>query len=417
MAYSELVKNLDHIRSYMRDFYVFGFKSRDDYGEKSARSYDDEKRRLESWLGEYMAFRRTAEGKYAFISIDSRKARHNPLYNAWKAKSFTSGDITLHFILFDILMSSDTAISLTEIMQKADGEYLSHFDDPMLLDESTVRKKLKEYSDEGLLTISKEGKRSVYALKKDGDIKAPKELLDFYSEVAPCGVIGSFLLDKEDFAESSFAFKHHYITGAIDSDVLCRLFDIMTQSRYAEITTIGSRRKNPKAIRVLPLQIFVSVQNGRQHLLAWYPEGKQISSYRLDYILEVKPLEVCENIEEYRGLLEQSRNHMWGVMCRNKLTKTQHIEFTVYAGDNEGYIYDRLEREKRCGKVEIIDKNTYRFFADVFDTSEMIPWIRTFICRITDINMDNKILEKKFKKDLQRMYDMYGIGGEDDVVQ
>ena len=66
MAYSELVKNLDHIRSYMRDFYVFGFKSRDDYNGKSLRSYDDEKRRLESWLGEYMEFRRTTEGKYLY---------------------------------------------------------------------------------------------------------------------------------------------------------------------------------------------------------------------------------------------------------------------------------------------------------------------------------------------------------------
>ena len=106
MAYSELVKNLDHIRSYMRDFYVFGFKSRDDYNGKSLRSYDDEKRRLESWLGEYMEFRRTTEGKYAFISIDSRHIRHNPLFKAWKTKSFTSGDITLHFILFDILASA-----------------------------------------------------------------------------------------------------------------------------------------------------------------------------------------------------------------------------------------------------------------------------------------------------------------------
>ena len=30
-----------------------------------------------------------------------RAARRNPLYNAWKTKSFTDGDITLHFLLFD----------------------------------------------------------------------------------------------------------------------------------------------------------------------------------------------------------------------------------------------------------------------------------------------------------------------------
>lgn len=82
MAYSELIKNFNKIRDYMRDFYVYGFKSRDDYTKKSARSYDDEKRRIESWLGEYMKFHQTADGKNVFLSIDSRVTRHNPLYKA-----------------------------------------------------------------------------------------------------------------------------------------------------------------------------------------------------------------------------------------------------------------------------------------------------------------------------------------------
>lgn len=42
MAYSELVKNFNKIRDYMREFYVYGFKSRDEFTKKSARSYDDE---------------------------------------------------------------------------------------------------------------------------------------------------------------------------------------------------------------------------------------------------------------------------------------------------------------------------------------------------------------------------------------
>ena len=115
MAYSELVKNFKRIRDYMRDFYIYGFKSRDEYTRKSARSYDDERRRLESWLGDYMQFRQTGDGKNVFISIDSRVTHHNPLYKAWKTKSFTDGDITLHFILMDILASSYGPMLLGEI--------------------------------------------------------------------------------------------------------------------------------------------------------------------------------------------------------------------------------------------------------------------------------------------------------------
>lgn len=71
MAYNELIKNFEKVRAYMREFYVYGFKSRTEYDAKSARSYDDERRRLESWLGDYMRFTQTPEGKNVFLSVIS----------------------------------------------------------------------------------------------------------------------------------------------------------------------------------------------------------------------------------------------------------------------------------------------------------------------------------------------------------
>ena len=135
------MKNFNRIRDYMREFYVYGFKSREEYTRKSARSYDDERRRIESWLGDYMRFRRTAEGKNVFLSIDSRISHHNPLYKAWKTKSFTDGDITLHFILFDILFDPSIEMSFSEITDQID-ERLSRFSELRMFAESTVRKRL-----------------------------------------------------------------------------------------------------------------------------------------------------------------------------------------------------------------------------------------------------------------------------------
>ncbi len=34
MAFNELIKNFDHIRQMMRDFYIFGFKSRADFTDR-----------------------------------------------------------------------------------------------------------------------------------------------------------------------------------------------------------------------------------------------------------------------------------------------------------------------------------------------------------------------------------------------
>lgn len=66
-SYSELIKNFENMREIMREFYVYGFKSREEYNKKSSRSYDDNRRRIESWLGEYMKFVRMPEGKNVFI--------------------------------------------------------------------------------------------------------------------------------------------------------------------------------------------------------------------------------------------------------------------------------------------------------------------------------------------------------------
>lgn len=108
MAFNELIKSFDNIRQMMRDFYVFGFKSRADFADKSARSYDNERRRIESWLGEYMYFRQNAGGKNCFISVDSRKIRHNPFYKALKAN-----DIMLHFFLLDILQPGENLLCVS----------------------------------------------------------------------------------------------------------------------------------------------------------------------------------------------------------------------------------------------------------------------------------------------------------------
>ncbi|MBE6690412.1 MAG: WYL domain-containing protein [Ruminococcaceae bacterium] len=399
----------------MREFYVYGFKSRDEYSVKSARSYDDERRRMESWLGDHMSFVRTPEGKNMFISIDSRSIHHNPFYHAWKAKSFTDGDITLHFILFDILHDPAVKRSITEILQEIDEKYLAVFENPMMFDESTIRKKLKEYCEAGIVVAEKLGRKMYHRRAESVDVSDLNDVLHYYSEAAPCGVIGSFILDKTDADSDAFTFKHHYITAAMDSGVLAALFDAMREKRAVTVTNHSRRKSEAIENRIVPLRVFISVQSGRQHLIAYLPEYDHFQSYRLDYLSDVKPRELTPRFDELRAELDRMRGKMWGVSVRrNKWGNEQleHVEFTVKVEDFEEHIVRRLEREKRIGTVEKLDEHTYRFSADVYDTSEMVPWIRTFICRIVQMNFSNRTVENLFKADLEAMYRIYGIGKE-----
>lgn len=406
MAYTELVKNFNRIRDYMREFYIYGFKSRDEYTKKSVRSYDDERRRLASWLGEYMQFRQTTEGKNVFLSIDSRMLHHNPLYKAWKTKSFTDGDITLHFILMDIFAMGES-MTVSDISERID-DYLAAFAKPRLFDESTIRKKLKEYVGEGLLEKKKQGKTMYY--RKAPDLAFyDTDVLDFFSEIAPCGVIGSFLLDKGKRQEENFAFKHHYITGAIDSEIVSQLFQAMHENRMVCMRVVN-RKETVSEIKVLPLQIFISVQNGRQYVMAYEQKHKQISSFRIDNIVKIIPGNTSDRLEELRGQLEKMKSHMWGVSTQSRSgMRMEMVTFTVRYGYGEQHIHQRLEREKRCGYVEKIDDHTSRFYAEVYDASELIPWIRTFLCRITEIHFSNAVLEAQFRRDIENMYRLYEV--------
>ena len=413
MAYSELIKNFSRIRDYMREFYLYGFKSRGEYTQKSARSYDNERRRIESILDGYMRFRQTPEGRNVFLSIDSRKVPHNPLYKAWKAGSFTDGDITLHFLLFDILYAPEVALTLQEITEAVDRK-LAVFEEPRVFDESTVRKKLKEYAAEGLLIMEKKGKSVLYRRSEAAQLPG-RDVLDFFSETAPCGVIGSFLLDKMEAHPGHFAFKHHYITSSMDSEILCALFLAFREKREVTLETIHRPDGQTHVLKAVPLQIMVSVQSGRQYLMAAADHRQRIRSFRLDNILSVSPGEVCGEYDTLRGNLERMRQHIWGVSTHSfSGARMEHVDFTVRFGPDEEHIFRRLEREKRCGTVERLSEDTARFSADVYDASEMIPWIRTFICRLTELHFSDPLLQEHFLHDLQEMAEMYGVeGGED----
>jgi len=413
MAYSELIKSFEKIRGYMREFYVYGFKSRDEYNDKSARSYDNERRRIESWLGDYMDFHQDSNGKSVFLSVDNRGVPHNPLYKAFKAKSFTENDITLHFYILDILADGDT-LTVKQIVDRL-SECLASFETADTVDESTVRKKLKEYEQLGLLKSAKIGRELAFHRSEDNvNLESWREAIDFYSESDPVGVIGSYLQDKLGVSEEHFSFKHHYLLHAMDSEIVYHLLLAIRDHRRIDLTCYVVRRGELRQHVVLPMKIYVSTQSGRHYLVAYHHRLRRIMFFRIDNIRKVKAGDVEDDFEKYNGFYRKFTENLWGVSIGSEYS-LDHVEMTVHVGRNEGYIVDRLNREKRCGKVEKIDDSTYRFTADVYDATEMLPWVRTFIGRIVSFDCSNEFTKERFYEDLNAMKELYG--GETDAVQ
>ena len=415
MAYKELIKNYSKIRNYLKEFFVYGFNSRGNVGRKSDRSYDDEKRRISSWLGDYVEEDHGPDGKTTALSIDVRNVGFNPLYRAWKSASFTDKDITLHFILMDLLKDKEK-LSLSEIISLIDEEYLSNFPKPLVFDESTIRKKLAEYEKEGIIEISKEGNKTVYSLTDNINLikqyqSALQNALDFASEILPVGIIGSTLLDKMEDHENSFAFKHHYITQSMDCEIMVLLFEAMKQKRWVQILSYNDRKNKKENSRgtqskVIPLKILSSSQTGRQYLVCHVLKQKKLKSFRLDNILEAKILDVCNEYDTVYKRYKEAEKYRWGASFGN-FKEIETIEFILKFRDDEEHIYQRLIREKRCGSVERISNNEARYYAEVWDVHEMLPWVRTFIMRITELHISNKELEEHFWNDVREMKNQY----------
>ena len=375
-----------------------------------------------------MTFRPDENGKVNFVSIDSRHTPHNPLYKLFKAKSFTAMDISLHFMVMDILAGGEKK-SLNQILDEINSVYLDGFSSEVVPEESTLRKKLKEYEELGLIKSEKDGKTMLYCRTPLSDLSGLEDVLNFFSETDPCGVIGNFLFDKlpkEAQQEGEiFQYKHHYITSTIESDFVEQVFQAIREHRYLTIEQKRSEDDRTFPNEVIPLMIYQSTQGGRMYLMAYRPRGKYFLALRFDYIVGMETGDAYEGFEQKRTEFEELRNHIWGVALKqNKKhndTTTVHVTFRITFSEEETFIYQRLLREKRSGTVTLLDDNNAQFDVDVYDPQEIIPWVRTFICRITFFDCTDKYIVPRFYGDIRKMNRMY-LGEEegvetDDIIQ
>lgn len=406
--FTELIKNFDKTRDYMRDFFIYGFKTRSDFQYKSLRTYDNEKRRIESWLSNLIKFDTTKKGKYMSISVDSGQLSQNPLYQAHKSKSFTDNDICLHFYILDLLKKfpSLTVDEITDYINEHYGR---------LFEVQTVRLKLREYVTEGILFQQKHKKTLRYNLSQDypkslcSDTQGLLDAITFFSESVPFGVIGSYLLDQANHNNNIFLFKHHFIVHTLEDHILHTLLTAIEGKHLVEIFNYG-KSKREILLQAIPLKIYISTQTGRRYLILYHPIAKRFNALRLDFIKSVKIMEKYERFDHIMRNLEKNASYAWGVSFGNKNRSMpyEHLKMLLRIDEErEPYILDRLKREGRNGVLTRVDQNIYSFSIEVFDSNEMMHWVKSYIGRILSLEGSNQKIISKFYRDIIRMKNLY----------
>ena len=398
---------IETARDYARDHFVYGLRTKDELIKEfklKSRRVEQNFSDMEDWFQECLRTRCVSVNnrkKVKYISINCRDYSLNPIYKMWKACSFTTNDIVFFFFLLDYLTEKREPVSLAVMY---DAYYFIHRSDGF--QRGSAQKWLKN---KGLPLgiVINEDKHNKYILAPVVDLSLSQDLLFYYSEIAPCGVVGSFILDKTNLTNSLFGFKQHYIGQAFDSEVLCNALYAIKNRNLLEIEYY-LKYKIQIRVNVLPLKIFSSTQNGRQYLIAWDEKAKSIFNYRLDRVRKISILDTTiTNASVIRERFDSMRKHIWGVSLGNG--ELVHVEFLVKVEEDEVYIIQRLYREKRCGTIAPVENNPgiFKFTADVYDAQEMFPWIRTFICRIVELKMSDPKLEQQFWDSIHAMYSIY----------
>ena len=308
--------------------------------------------------------------------------------------------------LLDLLADGD-AKTVSELVRRIDRDFLSQFPDAKMPDESTIRKKLKEYESLGILKSEKQGRELAFRLNRDGvPLKRWADALAFYAEADPLGVVGDSTLGQLPKVPDYFRFKHHYILHAMDSEILHELLLAIRAHRRVEITALSRRKDEYRVSTVYPMRIYLSAQTGRQYLLGWHYRWRKPMFFRLDGIISVVPGEPDPDPERYERWHESLQENLWGVSIGRE-PSLDHVEMTVKVEPNEGYIIERLDREKRCGRVEVLGGGLFRYVAEVYDALELLPWLRTFLGRAVSLKCSNPTVPDTFWSDYQAMCAMY----------
>ena len=405
--FKELMKTFSKSREYVRDFFGYGFKTRDEFSGWSSRTYDNERRRLESWLSEYVKQDYTKKGKNIYLSIDSNLLDTNPLYRVWKAKSFTDNDIMLHFYILDYLQKwgERTADEIT------DG-ILTEYD--MVFELQMVRRKCNEYTKDGMLTKKKSGKQVLYKINPSFQEILCKysglgDAIKLYQIFSPLGIIGNTVMENSSLKNDIFRIKHNFFVYTLEDEVLMSVLQAIHEEKTVLITSKSTRSENIQQIEGVPLKIFVSTRTGRRFLCLYITSKKRFSSIRMDAI---KKVEIKGNYSNYRKIkegFERNKASAWGISFQgSSAVRLEHLKLTLHIDeDSEIYILNRLKREGKGGTIRRIAKNTFTYEIDVYDANEMLPWIRTFIGRLLGIESNNKRLNTFFQRDFLAMYKMY----------
>ncbi len=406
--YTELKKNFLGIRSLLRHFFIYGDMSRSKAPDKtSVRSYDDDLRRIKSWFKDIIKSKSVDGEKRYSVCVDPSAVSSNPFFSAYKYKSFTDKDINLHFLLLSILENKE--LSISEI-----SDEICNLSGNPDFETNTIRNKLKEYVELGLVKEQKTNKICLYSLEEtkiNDFLQENKDLLEaikFFSEIAPLSVVGSYILDKFDLGEeNNISYRHLFLANCLDDVIIIDILKAIQTDSYIEITNDSPNTHKITKNKLFPFKILVSLNTCRSYLMGYSPKHDNFSFFRIDYIKEVNILEKATETNYFKQAINESLPYCY-MLTIDKTKELENFEMTLSIDEEkEKHILKKLIEEARGGNIEKIAPNVFHYTRQTYSTKEIMPWAKSFIGNIISVKGNNKEEIDCINEDLKEIAKIY----------
>ena len=406
------ISEVNMLRDFVREIYLESFQSSDGHisiHSESGRSEGEAKSRLHAFFEENFITKN--KKKEDVLKFDSRTVNQNPLFAIWKMCHFKPEYITRDFALFDLLSTREYEEGLSDYDLKSDdsGKNKLEFYTGKPISHKQLGPYIEQLRTNGILKpVSKDGKlkKKPYKLADTKKIQNliknnPKIVtaIQFASEIFPCGVIGSYIIDSidADTPDSVFNFKHHFIYNTLDSEVMYTIFSAINEKRFVKI----KRKEN--TIRVTPIQIRYTARDGRAYL-AYKTDHFDIENF--EKIVSAKKGDKCTSFSTRIKEFDSIKEHLWGKS--SKMGELDPIKFTVQYDATEFYILKRLQREDFTRHIDVkANENKAIFSFAPFDSKELIPWIRSYFGRITHFHFKNEEFQQQLTDEIKKLYAIY----------
>lgn len=416
---SLLIRDYENIRQILRDIYIFGCFSRDDFIEKnsiSGRKYDKEQQRISAYLPDgFIRKRRVDKKVLLYCAYNEMDGSSNYLADTYRNKSFTALDIMAYFFVQQIL-NTHKEMTSAELLDE-----LPIMNEKAVFTKDNLRIKLDELVDKGFIQIRKEGRRVLYSLSNDiwknfsdEELLDILAFLDFIKNVSPLEMPYYFLREKlalylrterkKEIDEAEiFHFKHNHLFNSLDNDVLLETLRAIKAKADLRIELYGTKGNKT----VIPVEIIHDSIYGRQYLYCYDLDASSPRVIRMDRISHA--FSIKKQTSDERVIAHSLTGFSSECWCTSG-SETELSEIIIefcFDEEKEGYILRRISMEGHGGRLKKIGKNRYEYRLSLRDPDEMIPWIRSFGERARVISSGRKQTERKLAEDWKKALEKY----------